>query len=526
MNSHIDSDLATDSDSQNQDSKMSIKDQLLDMIRNSPDLPTLGDSISNIVQISSSVDEPIRNLANLILADVSLTQKVIRLANSVSYRTSSGQVVTSITRAIQVLGLETIKACALAMILVDGMPKSHAKHVRRELAIALSASFTGRKLAKRSSFPNAEEIAIVALFKNMGRLLVAAFDEKLYEKIMNLVQNDGLTKEQASQQIIGCSFDTLTKFALEEWNIPKSIIDALQLIPAKTLAAPKNRQEWMQQAAEFSELTASLVIEGDTSTDNNLEKTLLNRFGQALQLNKTNFNKLLTEVKSEAKELINQIESSLSQKKNNRNTSAEPEMTDDELDDLICEPIDSNTSQSTQYYPSGKPQDAFDRLMTSMHQLSEITASSDCKLSDVIAHVLKTLYDCLGFEFVTVCFKDVKTNQYRARNSIGNGCEITEQHFVFPDTTSNDLFQLAINKNVDLSIANASDPKMHAMLPNWHKRLLPDTKSFIIMPLIIKKNPIGFFYADRPLEAPEGISTDEMKLIKTLKGLVLTYLRS
>ena len=76
--------------------ELSVKDRLLNFIGNNPDLPTLGNSIGSIVQLSSSDDQSTDQLANLILADVALTQKILRLANTVTFRGTSNQVVTSI----------------------------------------------------------------------------------------------------------------------------------------------------------------------------------------------------------------------------------------------------------------------------------------------------------------------------------------------------------------------------------------------------------------------------------------------
>ncbi|MCP5245144.1 MAG: HDOD domain-containing protein [Burkholderiales bacterium] len=86
----------------------------------------------------------------------------------------------------------------MAMILVDGMPRKHAKAVRTELMLALSASLIGRNLAKRSAFPNAEEVAIAALFKNMGRLILAAHDDQLYWETMSLAKEKGYSEARAS----------------------------------------------------------------------------------------------------------------------------------------------------------------------------------------------------------------------------------------------------------------------------------------------------------------------------------------
>ena len=62
------------------------------------------------------------------------------------------------------------------------------------------------------------------------------------------------------------------------------------------------------------------------------------------------------------------------------------------------------------------------------------------------------------------------------------------------------------------------------MLPQWHRALFTHTRSFIILPLVVNDKPIGIYYLDREQPAPEGISSEEMKIIKTLKNKVLTAL--
>lgn len=520
--------LSTDTLSYKKDESMPVKSQLIDMICKNPDLPTLGTSIASVVQISSSDDEPTQALANLILADVSLTQRILRLSNSVIFRLSTSPAVTNITKSIQLLGLDTIKACALALMLVDGIPKQHAESVNQELSLALSASLIGRRLAKRSAFPNAEEAAIAALFKNMGRLLVAAYDDGLYRQTMALVNEGTHTMEQASLETISCSFNELTKRAMQEWFIPESIIKAMNLLPSKQLSAPKNRQEWMQQVTEFSETAALLSLESDQPADDPTNEVLLDRFGTALNLDKAQLESLLTTVAGETRELINNTQLKQPTKISTKKIKAieENDSEEDLLEGLLFDTDDSDSSQPIKTYPSGKPYNSLDQLLEGVQCLTEMTVSKDYQINKLMLQVLETLYSSLGFNFATVCQKDIKKNQYRARNSLGKNKSTIQKNFVFSDTLSDDLFSLAIQKNIDLSISDSTDPKMSNRLPHWHKELMPNTKSFIILPLVIKGKSIGLFYADRPYKAPEGISPDEMKLIKTLKGFILTTLSS
>jgi hypothetical protein len=122
----------------------------------------------------------------------------------------------------------------------------------------------------------------------------------------------------------------------------------------------------------------------------------------------------------------------------------------------------------------------------------------------------------------------VRTNQFRARISLGDNNAARQEGFVFPATASGegDLFHLALENDADLLISNATESKIRNLIPVWHKALLPDAKSFIVLPLIVQKKPVGLFYADRTEFALEGVPADETALIKTLKGQVLGALNA
>ncbi|NBQ71279.1 MAG: HDOD domain-containing protein, partial [Nitrosomonadaceae bacterium] len=251
-----------------------IKERLLEAATHDPDLPALGNSIARIIQLSSSDDQSIQQLAYFVLADVSLTQKILRLSNSVAYRTGSNKVNTNITKAIFLLGFNSVKTCALAMLLVDGMSGKRAELVRTELVHALAASMISRELVKASHFIDAEETAITALFKNLGRLLLAAYDHDLYQEMMALMAQGTHTPVQASMQVLGFNLDTLTEIILEKWCIPSTIIQGLRSRPFGNLGVARSKQEWMQQVAEFSEKVAPLVVETGNPEDPELKNKL------------------------------------------------------------------------------------------------------------------------------------------------------------------------------------------------------------------------------------------------------------
>lgn len=521
-----------------------VRDKLLEKIVNDAALPALGTSVTRVVQMASSDDEAVRGLAHFVLSDVALTQKILRVSNTVSYRTTTSSPVTTISKAIFLLGFDTVKTVALAMLLVDGMSGKRAKHVRAELAHAMCASVVGCELAKSSQFRDAEEAAIAALFKNMGRVLLASHDHELYDEMLALIQ-DGKTQMQASQQVLGCSLESLAESVLKEWQIPESIVQALSPLPSGVLKPAKSKQEWMQQVAAFSTAAASLIPKMNQQGNDAASKALLARFGGAFNLDQEKLGKLFATVAHETSALlsnanlppllVDRIEPEpVPQAQPMPSVDfavdpmpGEPEQTKGLPAELLFTTTDSiDTLEITARHASGKPVNARDLLLAGVRDVTEMMSSGRCKANDLIMLVLETLYHSMGFRFATVCLKDMKANQLRARISLGDNNAVRQAGFAFSIGNERDLFNLAIENDADLLISNSTDPKIRNLIPAWHKALLPDAKSFIVLPLIVQKKPLGLFYADRTEFAMEGVPADETALIKTLKGQVLGTLNA
>ncbi|MES2830814.1 MAG: HDOD domain-containing protein [Pseudomonadota bacterium] len=508
------------------------RDRLLRKIAEDTDLPALGSSVARVVQLASSDDDSVRELAHFVLSDVGLTQKVLRLSNTVVYRTASGVPVTTISRAIFLLGFDTVKTSALAILLVDSMKGKHAQSVRTELGFALSASVIGREIARRSHFKDAEEAAVAALFKNMGRLLVAAHDHRLYAEIAELSESGTHSPAQASMQVLGCTFDMLAESVLQEWQIPDTIINALGMLPQGVLKPAKHRQEWLQHVAAFSTAAAALIPKMTQPGGDPASRALLVRFGAALNLDSVRLTELLVTVARETRALTENAElmfatAELDEEGTDTDSSDTDDLSQEKSSNIPLELLlvtGQAEGAADACYPSGKPMRARDLLMAGVQDVTEMMASGQCKVNDLILLALETLYRGMGFRFATVCLRDAKTNQYRARVALGTDSTRLQEGFIFPATAKRDLFSLAMENNADLMIADASAANIVALVPAWHHKLMPEARSFIVLPLVVNGVAFGFFYADRVCMAPEGVLDDETAMIKTLKGQVLAAL--
>ncbi|MGT2430958.1 HDOD domain-containing protein [Cupriavidus basilensis] len=101
--------------------------------------PTLQFCIDNVFKTLSS-DISVGEMAAAVLSDFSLSQKVIRLANSAMYRSFGGEV-TTVSRAILVLGVDAISHLTLGVQLLDyfsgvAINRPQASHELKQALIA------------------------------------------------------------------------------------------------------------------------------------------------------------------------------------------------------------------------------------------------------------------------------------------------------------------------------------------------------------------------------------------------------
>jgi HD-like signal output (HDOD) protein len=501
-----------------------VRAALLQKVGGDEDMFALGSAIARVVQMATSDDKGTHDLAHYVLSDVALTQRILRLANTVRYRTAAGTSVTTVSRAISLLGFDNVRTVALAMLLIDALASSeHAYSVRVELEASLCASIVGREMARHSFYQGAEEASIGALFKNLGALLVASHEHERYLEIQALVSTARHTLPQAAQMILGSSFEALSEAVLSEWKIPDVIMRAQRPLEPGTLKLAANRGEWMRQVASFGLDVARLMGKTATPSDTPEAQALLARYGAALNIGAAELDELFEAVAFEMTSLLQSMNlQPMPRRAPEADKGGLPNV-------LVLATLGGGAEEEHGTYPSGKPKNARDLLLAGVQDVTQMRASGRHRVNDVVLAVLETLYTALGFRFATVVLKDVRAGQYRARVAFGLTQARVQEGFTFPltaagDKGARDVFYLAMENDADLMISDARGAKIRDLLPAWHKALLPDAQSFIVLPLVVGKVQLGLFYADRTSTAPEGVPPDETALIKALKGQVLAAL--
>ncbi len=235
------------------DSQAFVKNILKNLMKNESFL-SFSNQIAGINRILNVKYSSANDIADVILKDVALTSKLLKLVNSSFYGQFSNKGIKTISEAMIILGTEEIKLAAASLKIYELMQNIAKISILKDKTIkALQRSLMARQIAIDEGLKDAETIQISAMLYDFGEYLVAFFFPEIYINIELLADEKNLSKEKASKSIIGISFSNLGRYIASKWHLPPSIIYAMR--PVTDFGAVKQRltvEEFQQYICSFT----------------------------------------------------------------------------------------------------------------------------------------------------------------------------------------------------------------------------------------------------------------------------------
>jgi HD-like signal output (HDOD) protein len=183
------------------------------------ELPIFGRTAEEIRVLTDSEKSAVSELADAILRDAGMTAKLLRIANIVIFNTSGVQI-TTVSRAIVMLGYDMVRQVALSVAFVDGLLKGQArKHVLREMGRSFHAAVQARWLAARRHDAQPEEIFIAALLYRFGELAFWCFSGKEGEQLDEALRLNPQYPGDTEQALLGFRLSQMTAALTHDWRV-------------------------------------------------------------------------------------------------------------------------------------------------------------------------------------------------------------------------------------------------------------------------------------------------------------------
>ena len=203
------------------------KDKILNIILGSDSLPTLSTVASKLITIISDEDTSMREIAELISKDISISTKILKIVNSSFY--SFPQKIGTIQQAVTILGRNALRNLVLSFSFLklnaddDQGNFDYERYWEQSLAAGVSA----RLIMKNVTNKNSDEIFVSGLLQNIGELFLARCFPQKYEKVQNTVQEEGLSLIEAEHRVFGTDHSFIGGEVTKAWGFPAVLTECI-----------------------------------------------------------------------------------------------------------------------------------------------------------------------------------------------------------------------------------------------------------------------------------------------------------
>lgn len=522
------------------DAQQSTIDFLLRRMRHKSDFPALSESVSTINKITGSDKESITNLSNSILKDFSLTNKILRLVNSVYYRQAGGGNISTISRAVLVLGFDAVRNISITVVLFEHLQnKGNAVQLKEEFLRANLATILAKTIAAKSSSREAEQVFICAMFHTLGRLLSQYYFPDESEEIKRLIEQKPCSEEAATVQALGITFEELGIGIARSWGFPSLIVSSMRRLPPGKVRKAVTLEERMRVLSSLAHELCAMIAEGDPEQRLKELRKVTDRFGENIALSEQSLLETMEKSFLEVAQFAAIIGINLKQSAFGRQmktwSKSERRAASDSAAAGNSASAETVLSDVVPVGAPGSPAvegeldadvDAGNSEVILMAGIQDIsnTLVEDFKLNDVLRIILETMYRAKGFKRVILCVRDARSNSMLGRFGFGPDAPEITKRFNFSLTYTPDIFHAALSKGVDILISDTHDPKMDARLPEWFRKGI-NAGTFVIFPLCIKGNPVAMIYADCDRAGEIVIPEKELSLLRTLRNQALLAIK-
>ena len=449
------------------------------------DMPVFSGTVADVTESVNSEDSSASEVAQTILRDASLTSRLLKVANSFNYN-PSGKKISTVSRAVMVLGFEQVGALTLTLALVDSLSEGVQRHkLTEEMAQSFHAAIQAQQLAKKMGCKSPEDIFVATLLSRLGNMAFWAFSGQKGTEVLNLIQSENLTEQEAESQVLGFRLRDLTVGLSKSWSLGELLDDFLSdhhgnderhniiSIGQELAEAAKNGWDSEQVAIIFERAAKKLGLSVDE-----VEELAHQNAKHAKEITRiygvTEASKRIPQPNIDM-EIIGED-----------SAEVEPESTD--------EPRSTITEDTVVTVTDKYPEPDSNVQLTIMQ---EITSAIEEKpsINIILEMVLEGLHRGVGMDRALFAILSPDRRTLTCKYALGENNERLCKELRINLSNTNNIFHKVIDSKKAMHVP--SDPKKLTGTLSRDTLSLLGPPAYLVMPVIVRSKVIGIFMADR-----------------------------
>jgi len=193
-------------------------------------MPAFPKSVQRVVQLTSDINAPAKEIVRVIESDPVMTVKILKVINSAFY--GLPQKITSIQRAVVHMGLNTIKNLALSVAAMGVLkPTNKADFNTQDFLLhSLTTASICRLLAEKLNVKGSEcsDYFVAGLLHDFGKIVFAEFDPDNFKLALEKSLEKDIPLHQTETEFMGINHTQVGKILAEKWELDPILIDAIE----------------------------------------------------------------------------------------------------------------------------------------------------------------------------------------------------------------------------------------------------------------------------------------------------------
>ncbi len=272
------------------------RNEILEIVLKSDSLPTLPSVATKLISLTSREETTITDIANLISLDISLSAKILKIANSAFY--SFPNKISTINQAVSIIGTNAVRSLVLSFSFLSIHPKNkgdifdYTGFWEHSLAAAVAAKLIMAEL----DITDPEEILIAGLLQNVGELVIARTLPDQYRQVKAAVaKGENLTA--AEERIIGADHAFIGFKVAENWEFPEVLLSPIRHHHAPQRLKTRDRKLRMDTSVVYlSDMIANILY---SERPQDAHARFIEKCGKILGFNEKTIDRILEHVHSE-----------------------------------------------------------------------------------------------------------------------------------------------------------------------------------------------------------------------------------
>jgi HD-like signal output (HDOD) protein len=491
---------------------------ILARLRESGDFPAMAKTVGTVSALTSSEDTSISALADTVLQDYGLAQKLLRLVNTVAYA-QQGQV-TTVSRAVLLMGFDRVRTVATGLMVFERL---QAQAKTPALLDALNMSFysaiLGRSIAEQIGQVDKEETFISALFHNLGRTLVALY---LPAESKAIRAEEEQQQDSAVTRVLGMSYSSIGVAVARALNLPERLLQSMNRVTGAQMHASMTDDEKLGAVATLSNGVADALA---TSASPKMKKQAIERlvksYGARFKgLDSKTMDTLIAGAETELHEHSKTFKLDL------EGSSFASGLSEFKADAIVSASISHISSvsaagglvdMSAADLPAEEVPEAV--LTQGLHEVTSLLVT-EFTLDDVLRVILETIYRALGVSRTRAFFllKDATLPKARFRFGMGQSAADMRTWMEVPLKGTQDLFVLAMNQARDLVMKDLRAPDLVPLIPDWYRPTAHERRYAVLLPLVVNQKSVGLFYIDGDEAGARLLTPTVLNNLKVLRS--------